>query len=158
HRGNVYAIWVEREYPGAPPRDVFVASSADRGGTWSAPVRINDDPPGNDQVMPWMSVNGSGTVEAIWNDYRNWRGMYTADVYSSRSADGGATFSPNFRVTTVPSSWFAPLTLTPNFGDYIGSTSEGAGFYPAWADSRNNDIDVFVSHIPTDTCGNGVLD
>jgi cysteine-rich repeat protein len=158
HRGNIYAIWVERETPSAAPRDVFVATSSDQGATWSAPVKINDDPPGNDQVMPWLSVSGNGTVEAIWYDYRNWRSMYTVDVYASRSSDGGATFSPNFRVTTVPSSWFAPLTLTPNFGDYISSTSEGTGFYPAWADSRNNDIDVFTTHIPTATCGNGVLD
>ncbi len=158
NRGNVYVIWVERETPQAPARDVFLARSADRGGTWSAPVRVNDDPPGSDQVMPWVSVNADGAVESFWYDYRNWPGMNTTDVYAARSIDGGQSFGANFRVTTVPSSWFVPATFTPNFGDYIQCTSEGAGFYPAWADGRNNDIDVFVSHIATDTCGNGALD
>ena len=158
HRGNLYAIWVERESGGGEKRDVFVATSSDQGGTWSAPVKVNDDPPGNDQAMPWVSVNSQGAVEAVWYDYRNWRGMYTTDLYAARSTDGGTTFGLNFRVTTVPSSWFAPLTITPNFGDYIASASEGTGFYPAWADSRNNDIDVWATHIATATCGNGALD
>ena len=157
-RGNVYVIWVERDSLSLPVRDVFVARSTDQGATWSAPVRVNDDPPGNDQVMPWVSVNADGTVEAFWYDYRNWAGMHTVDVYAARSADGGQTFGPNFRVTTAPTSWFVPATFTPNFGDYIQCASEGTGFYPSWADGRNNDIDVFVSHVPTATCGNGTLD
>ncbi len=157
-RGRVYAIWAERPPGGGETRDIFVASSGNQGAAWSAPVRVNDDPPGHDHVMPWLSVNSEGTVEAIWYDYRNWRGMHTSDLYASRSTDGGSAFSPNFRITTRPSSWFAPLTITPNFGDYIGSASEGTGFYPAWADARNNDIDVFAAHVPTDTCGNGTLE
>ena len=157
-RGKVYVIWVERDSPSLPARDVFVARSSDQGASWSAPVRVNDDPPGNDQVMPWVSVNADGTVEAFWYDYRNWAGMHTVDVYAARSVDGGQTFGPNFRVTTAPTSWFVPATFTPNFGDYIQCASEGTGFYPSWADGRNNDIDVFVSHIPTATCGNGTLE
>ncbi len=138
-RGNVYVIWVERDGLSLPVRDVFVARSTDQGATWSAPVRVNDDPPGSDQVMPWVSVNAGGTVEAFWYDYRNWSGMHTVDVYAARSVDGGQSFGPNF-------------------GDYIQCASEGTGFYPSWADGRNNDIDVFVSHVPTATCGNGTLD
>ena len=157
-RGNLHVIWVERESPSVPARDVFLSRSTDRGATWSAPVRVNDDRPGNDQVMPWVSVNSAGAVEAFWYDHRNWAGMHTVDVYAARSLDGGRTFGPNFRVTTAPSSWFAPATFTPNFGDYIQCVSEGTAFYPAWADARNNDIDVFVGHVATDTCGNGVLD
>ncbi len=157
-RGNVYVIWVERESPGVPARDVFVARSIDQGATWSAPVRVNDDRPGNDQVMPWVSVNADGTLEAFWYDYRNWAGMHTVDVYAARSTDGGQSFGPNFRVTTVPTSWFVPATFTPNFGDYIQCASEAGGFYPSWADGRNNDIDVYVSHVPTLTCGNGITD
>jgi cysteine-rich repeat protein len=156
-RGHIYVIWSERGAGGGETRDIFVASSANQGATWSPPVRVNDDAPGHDQVMPWLSVNSQGTVEAVWYDYRNWRGMHTVDLYAARSTDGGATFSGNFRMTTRPSSWFAPLTLTPNFGDYIGCASEGTGFYPAWADARNSDIDVFATHVPTDTCGNGTL-
>jgi len=158
NRGNLYAIWVERESGGGVKRDVFVAASADQGAAWSAPVKVNDDPPGSDQVMPWISINSAGTLEAAWYDYRNWTGMYTADVYAARSTDGGASFGPNFRVTTVPTSWFVPLTFTPNFGDYSQCVSEGTGFYPSWADGRNGEIDVFASHVPTATCGNGTLE
>jgi cysteine-rich repeat protein len=158
HRGNVYAVWVEREAAGGEKRDVFMATSTNQGGSWTTPVRVNDDPPGNDQVMPWVSVNGQGVVEPVWYDYRNWRGMHTADLYSARSTDGGATFAANYRITTAPTSWFCPLTLTPNFGDYIGSVSQGSDFYPAWADGRRGDIDAYAAHVPTGTCGNGSLD
>jgi cysteine-rich repeat protein len=157
-RGNLYVVWVERESASAPTRDVFASRSIDQGATWSAPVRINDDRPGNDQVMPWVSVNSAGAVEVFWYDHRNWAGMHTVDVYAARSQDGGLTFGSNFRVTTAPSSWFAPSTFTPNFGDYIQCASDGTGFYPSWADARNNDIDVFASHVATGTCGNGVVD
>ena len=157
-RGALYVIWVERETLDAFPRDVFLARSADRGATWSAPLRVNDDGAGNDQVMPWVSVNGRGVVETTWYDYRNWAGMSTTDVYAARSIDGGRTFGPNFRITTTPSSWFVPATFTPNFGDYAQCASDGDGFHPTWSDGRNNDIDVFTAHLATDTCGNGSLD
>src|SRR6266571_7591420 len=61
-RGNLYVIWVELEPGQSLNRDVFLSRSADRGTTWSPPVRVNDDPPGSDQVLPWVSVNGSGTI------------------------------------------------------------------------------------------------
>lgn len=158
HRGNIYVIWSESE-PGDPDsRDLFVSTSTDRGDTWSAPVRVNDDPPGSDQVDAWLSVNSQGTVEAVWYDYRNWPRMNHYDVYAARSTDGGATFGPNFRVTKFSTNAFVPSTITPNLGDYLGCTSEGTEFYAAWADGLYNDIDVFATHIPTATCGNGTLD
>ena len=157
HRGNIYVIWTEKE-AGGDSRDIFISTSTDRGDTWSAPVRVNDDPPGTDQVDPWLSVNAQGTVEAVWYDYRSWPGMNRMDVYAARSTDGGATFGSNFRVTKVSTDTFVPWTIVPNFGDYIGCTSEGTDFYSAWADGRNNDIDVFARRIPTATCGNGALD
>jgi cysteine-rich repeat protein len=156
-RGNVYVVWTERE-PGSVARDIFLAGSTDRAASFSAPVRVSDAPPGTDQVMPWVSVDGSGAVGAFWYDYRNWPGMHTVDVYAARSLDGGQSFGPNVRVTTAPTSWFVPASFTPNFGDYIQGASEGGGFYPSWADGRNGDIDVFVAHVPAATCGNGVLD
>jgi cysteine-rich repeat protein len=158
HRGRVYAIWMEREQPGRWERDILVATSGDQGATWSEPVRVNDDAPGRDQVMPWLAVNAAGAVEAVWYDYRNWPGMHTTDILAARSLDGGTTFGPNFRVTSVPTSWFVPLTITPNFGDYIGATAPGTDLFAAWADGRNNEIDVFAARAPTGTCGNGSLD
>src|SRR5207247_2915041 len=110
-RGNVYVIWVEREGPSQAARDVFVARSIDQGASWSAPVRVNDDRPGNDQVMPWVSVNADGTVESFWYDYRTWAGMHNVDVNAARSVDGGQTFGPNLRVTTAPTSRFVPPTF-----------------------------------------------
>ncbi len=158
YRGNLYAIWVEFEPGQRLNRDVFLSRSSDRGATWSPPLRVNDDPPGSDHVMPGVSVNGAGTIETIWYDYRSWPGMSRFNLYAARSSDGGVHFGPNFRVTTFPSSVFVPWTFTPNFGDYNQCVSVGLDFYPVWADTRNVDIDVFASHIPTGTCGNGILD
>jgi hypothetical protein len=44
--------------------EVFFTRSLDAGATWSAPLRVNDDPPSNprDQFMPWMTVDDRGVI------------------------------------------------------------------------------------------------
>ena len=65
--------------------DIFVASSADRGRTWSKPTRVNDDPVhnGKDQFMQWVAVDpadGSAYVDVLRSPRR----------FDERQADRGA--------------------------------------------------------------------
>ena len=59
--------------PGPDPLDVMLIRSTDGGDTWSNPVRVNNDSPGNDayQWFGTMSVAPNGRIDAIWNDTRN---------------------------------------------------------------------------------------
>src|SRR5262249_39611400 len=120
---RVYVSWSSDN--GASQSDVFLSRSLDGGLTWSAPLRVNDDAPGNprDQFFPWIAVGADGTVRAMWGDDRldfvN-AGGKLYDIFMANSTDHGATFGPNFRVTTASSN--------PDFdgfggtfiGDYFG--------------------------------------
>lgn len=118
-RGTVYVCWVDTRH-GDP--DVFVAASPDRGATWSAPVRVNDDPVGNGrpQFFVWMAVDQStGDLHAVFHDRRDGTGTETS-VTLARSGDGGRTWTN----TRVPLASFATTAQTA-FGDYNGIDAVG---------------------------------
>ena len=55
-------------------------SSRDSGKTWSAPVRVNNDPPGNGafQFLTWMAVDQTdGSINIIFYDRRGQTGTKT---------------------------------------------------------------------------------
>ena len=126
-RGTIYVNWID-ERNGDP--DVFVIKSRDNGATWSAPVRVNDDPLKNGavQFFTWMAVDPSdGSVNVLFYDRRNRPGARSG-LTLARSTDGGATFAnhavdiPDFEVTD---------DIT--FGDYLGVDARGgrvAGVFP----------------------------
>jgi hypothetical protein len=90
-RGTLYVNWID-ERNGDP--DVFVASSRDGGETWSAPVRVNDDPlkNGKAQFFTWMAVDPvDGSVNTVFYDRRDTEGTLTR-LTLARSTDGGRTF------------------------------------------------------------------
>ncbi|MCZ6492796.1 MAG: hypothetical protein O6933_01830, partial [Planctomycetota bacterium] len=145
---NVYVTWSSNN--GASQTDVFVSRSLNGGASWSPALRVNDDPIGNprDQFFPWMSVGADGTVRIIWGDDRldlvN-PGGKLFDIFMAESTDQGASFSPNFRVTTTSSN--------PDFdgfggtfiGDYFGLSASGV---PVWDDMRNFNQDIYGAACP----------
>jgi hypothetical protein len=91
NRGTLYVNWIDARN-GDP--DVFVMSSRDGGETWSAPMRVNDDPVknGKAQFFTWMSVDPiDGSVNVVFYDRRDTEGSMTR-LIMARSIDGGKTF------------------------------------------------------------------
>jgi hypothetical protein len=124
-RGTIYVNWID-ERNGDP--DVFVMSSRDRGATWSAPVRVNDDPPGRVQMFTWMAVDPiDGSVNVVFHDRRHSSGTMTS-VTLARSVDGGKTFV-NLPLAsangTGPVPPFDCCTRSAFFGDYNGIDAVG---------------------------------
>jgi hypothetical protein len=112
--------------------DVFVASSGDRGRTWSSPVRVNGDSlhDGRDQFLQWMAVDPvTGDVYVQFYD----RGADPANRLTSmtlaRSTDGGRTFTSY--------AWSdAPFEGRGAFlGDYTWLTAYGGRVYGVWAET-----------------------
>ena len=111
HRGTVYVNWIDQRN-GDP--DVFVVSSKDGGRSWGAPVRVNDDPKGSDQLFTWFAVDPvDGAVNVIFHDRRGQKGTITG-VTLARSIDGGKTFVNH----TVPVTPFDCCDKSGFFGDY----------------------------------------
>jgi hypothetical protein len=143
-RGNVYLLCsVKQTSSPYDSLDVMFSRSTDGGSTWSAPVRVNDDP----AVDAWqwfgtMSVAPDGRIDAIWLDTRNDPGGYDSELYYSYSFDAGATWSTNERL----SESFDPHLGWPmqnKMGDYFDMVSDSLGFHLAWAATFNGEQDVY---------------
>ncbi|HET7486639.1 MAG TPA: cell wall-binding repeat-containing protein [Acidimicrobiales bacterium] len=121
---NLYITYMEGPPPGGradhfihPDVDTMFTRSLNGGQTWSAPIRVNDDPPGNGapatgpaQRHPRVGVAPDGRVDVVWQDRRHGYRSPThshlgngearmGDTYWAYSLDAGATFSKNRRVS-----------------------------------------------------------
>jgi hypothetical protein len=93
NRGGLYVAWSDYRNGDV---DVFVASSTDRGKSWSKPVRVNDDPLHNgcDQFFQFMAVDPmTGAVYVQFYDRRGDPANRKTRVTLARSVDGGRTFA-----------------------------------------------------------------
>ena len=142
--GNVYVVYASN--PAGPDgADIFLTASLDRGNTWSAPIRVNDDNTENDQFFPDVAVNSQGVVEVIWYDRRNDPENMLIDVYRARVAANGRAVMPNEKLTSVsfpPAVGYDPVVSPTYMGDYLDvksiltPTGGRVGFAAAWGDNR----------------------
>jgi hypothetical protein len=123
------------------------ARSTNSGASFSAPVRVNDDP--GTSAIQWfgtMSVAPTGRIDVVWLDTRDHPGTNLSALYYSNSTDQGVTWSPNERM----SDYFDPNVGWPNqdkMGDYFHMVSDSLGARLAWAATFNNEQDVYYSYI-----------
>jgi hypothetical protein len=137
--------------------DIFVAKSTDRGNNWTAPLRVNDDPTG-DQFNQWLAVDPvTGTVDVSWTDPRNDPGDTKTDTYATASTNGGTSFAVNAKVTTAVSDESAANPFAnahDQYGDYEGLVAFGGTARPIWTDGR---FDGTVDPATGQTLGEEVL-
>ena len=147
--GNVYAVC--SVFPDNPsdPLDVMFTSSTDGGQTWNAPIRVNDDLPGNWQWFGTIAVAPNGRIDVAWLDTRNDPGGYDSALYYSFSEDGGESWSPNEQLSET----FDPHLGWPNqekIGDYMHMISTDEGAHLTWPATFNGEQDVYYSFITPD--------
>lgn len=135
--------------------DISLQTSDDYGATWSDQRVISTGTSGrparNDQYFPWLSVDGSGDVHALWYDNRNDPGNKWIETFQALSSDGGETWS-SVDVSTEPwnpnQSFF---TCGCFIGDYNAIAASDDVVYPVWTDGRNTagrpagDTDIFTN-------------
>jgi len=124
--------------------DIFFAKSDNTAGSWSIPVRINDDVlyNGADQFHPWISVDDAGIIHVIFYDRRLDNDNLLFDVFYTRSEDGGDTWSPNERITSVSSNPNHAIAAGL-IGEYIGLSAWMGEVQMVWTDTRNGNQDVY---------------
>jgi hypothetical protein len=160
-RNRMYCVYAQSEdslYHGR----VRFSYSADHGKTWSAPAVIGaDSHPYASDFLPAIAVTNAGTVGVMWLSTRDFPNRDGWNAYFAASVDGGATFLPPVRLTTVPSAplsagnlrpvagWIAHdrhevsirlasgFSSFPEGGDYLGLAADANGvFHPLWDDVR----------------------
>ena len=136
--GTIYATWFDGRNG---DEDVYIKKSSDGGATWSAPIRVNDNPmrDGTSQYLPRVAVAGDGRVDVLFYDRRNDGRNVMTDVYLASSGDGGANFT-NRRVSSDAfDSRVGPIVSElhgADFGTRLGLDSWGNRTVAAWTDTR----------------------
>jgi len=139
-RGTLYCSWADQTASNG--MDILLSRSGDRGATWSAPQRVNDDPAGvvHDQFYNWLAADAvTGGVDLSWYDTRNDPDNVKTDVFATSSSDGAASFAPDIRVTTAMSDESAANPCAQahdQYGDYEGIAAHGGSIHPVWTDAR----------------------
>jgi hypothetical protein len=112
--GRVYVVWEDARFRLANVTDAAndaVLSWSDNGITWSAPVRLNGGPTGDnvDHYNPSVAVHRDGTVDVMWRQRKeSVSGALSTfsvdiDTYLARSHDRGLTFGKPLKVDRSPS-------------------------------------------------------
>lgn len=132
NKGTLYVNWIDERNG---DQDVFVMSSRDGGDTWSAPVRVNDDPVKNGKVQffTWMAIDpADGSVNVIFYDRRDGKATET-HLTLARSVDGGKTFV-NHKVD-LPAFSANPRMF---FGDYSSISAYDGRVVPVFMHFLND--------------------
>ncbi len=152
--GNVYVVASVDRNSNNDPGDVMFSKSTDNGETWSAPKRINTDLGTTKyQWFGTMSVAPNGRIDVVWLDNRDApAGSFLSSLYYCYSTDEGENWSANERL----SESFDPHVGWPNqekMGDYFDMVSDEEGAHLAWANTLNNEQDVYYGHIVPQVTG-----
>ena len=145
---NIYMLASVQPTGATSGTDVMFVRSADGGKTFSAPVRVNDDPI-NHNKWHWLgtlSVAPNGRIDSIWLDTRNAANNTDSQLFYSYSTDTGNTWSPNVAV----SNSFNPFLGYPaqnKMGDYITIVSDNTGGNVAYAATFNLEEDIYYVRV-----------
>jgi hypothetical protein len=145
---NIYILASVARISTFDPCDVMFTRSTDGGSTWSSPIKVNDDLSSvNTQWFGTMSVAPNGRIDAVWLDTRDASlGSDSSALYYSYSLDQGITWSQNEKLSVD----FDPHVGYPNqnkLGDYFDMVSDNTGAHLAWANTINEEQDVYYSYI-----------
>lgn len=128
--------------------DVWVIVSYDEGKTFSKPMRVNDNKNPSRQFQSWAAVDAFGAVHVVWTDLRN---NGNNDTYYARMTDITKGFEPNVKVndgTGRPAGFL---------GDYKGIDISGRDVVVTWADSRNDQGDIYFARAKDAAAAGGPL-
>jgi hypothetical protein len=159
HANNLYMVWSANgiDSMGSTGYDIYFSRSTDGGTTWSAARIINDNTTNltSDQYYPDVTVSATGRLIMTWWDRRNDTLNNKSDIYLTYSDDGGVTFAPDIKVTTVPSEFSEIGSQNGGFGigEYNSILSTSTYAIPVWADGRTNNgmINLYAAFVQLGT-------
>ena len=165
NRGFVYLTWSSAGFtvPDAVSTidsygfsDVIFSESTNGGTSWSAPLRINNNPEGgsaplSDQYKPSINTDKTGRIAICFYDRRRDPNNFLTDRYCAASTNGGTSWS-NTKITPVNFSSLVgqDVLVAPDYaGDYdtvaIDSTGESSGFIDSYSSNAAGNPNVLTN-------------
>lgn len=140
HFGRLYLVYTEETVDENNDTDVMLRFSDDNGGTWSAPIRVNDDPAAQirSQFLPKIALDDTtGNLSICWHDCRNSASNTAMQVFCTAAPPTGASpvFLPNVQISDGASTSNGSGI---EFGDYAGLDYFQNVAHPAWGDISNS--------------------
>jgi len=133
--GTLYALWNAGVGDKAAER-IYFASSTTAGAIWSPKAPVSRAPFGVEHAFPALVAGEAGDVRIAWMDTRS--GLW--NTYYRSSSNGGATWSPEIRVSSfVPGyRYIRAKGFSFPFGDYFEMDIDSEGRTQAvWGEGLN---------------------
>lgn len=144
---RLYVAWTDARDVESSGADALLVHSRDGGASWSAPIRLSTEPPGQvrDDFLPAIHVGARGRLHAFWMDRRGDPDNVLINAMYRASDDGGLTWGPSSRVSDAATDHnIAVPENSPSPGDYWGLDSVGNRVCVSWVDTRSGNEDVYV--------------
>lgn len=104
---RIYVAWLEGLAAGGA--HIFASYSYDSGATWATPVSVDTAPQSVICLDPDVAVDSSGNVYVAWWDNRD---PSYRHIFVATSKDGGLSFDPEVRVSSLDSTNVLPSLTT----------------------------------------------
>jgi hypothetical protein len=183
-KDRLYVVW-HNSLELSDGDESFVAYSADKGNTWSVPIRFNDivgttKETSRHEYQPTVAVNKRGVVGVMWYEGYDLPGGTAYNARFSASLDGGQTWSRSALISESPNTtgaseeWqirteIAGVSTGPmiirffpdiweDSGDTAGLTADSDGvFHAFWVDNRTGFKQLWTAMItvPDEPLRNG---
>lgn len=126
--------------------DIFSTETFNKGTTWSTPVRINSDMPGNGKLqdLVWADFNQYGDFLITWRDRRNApdTGYITSsEIWGAVKWKDSVSFSSDFKIADTLVAYNE--VLSGNGNDFMSSQLFGDTLYAVWGDTRNGTLNIW---------------
>jgi len=114
--GTLWVTFVHQQF-------VYLSSSTDKGLSYSAPVRVNQQPQNiysDGENRPKIAIANNGYIYLSWSEKTS--GRFNGDIHFARSIDGGSSFQAVKTINTDGQNIghrFDSLLLTPAGDIYI---------------------------------------
>ena len=126
--------------PGRDMRDIVVARSTNQGVSFGPEVRVNNDPPNQDNCIPAITVDQKGCVHAFYYDTRDANASKTCALLPQRVVGWRLTWPSDQRISNSLNYFNLNTVAVPNYGEYnqactvVNNTNNLV--YASWSDER----------------------
>lgn len=132
--------------------DVYLTESLNAGGTWSSPLRVNDDPIGNNRMQDllWGDFDTDGDLIISWRDRRNGTDstyQTQSEIWAAYRNKDSLQFEPNFQITDQTVAYDSVLESAGN--DFMCIKLANDTLNAVWGDTRNGKLNIWFQRMAT---------